>query len=110
MAMHSRSIDAQPEIISYVADSHVHCEHASTDLGVGSREFSTKYRKSEARLRRTWVGNADQRESRRAHMKALHSHKAVFGLRTGRHNTQANPTTAPDWATTELSCNKAAKL
>src|SRR5205823_14417151 len=78
MAMHSRSIDAQPEIISYVADSHVHCEHASTDLGLGSREFSTKYRKSEARLRRTGAGNADQRESCGGAMKAMKSYKSVF--------------------------------
>ena len=105
MAMHSRSIDAQPEIISYVADSHVHCEHASTDLGLGSREFSTKYRKSEARLRRTGVGNADQRESRGGAMKAMKSYKSVFGVRTGGHNKQAKPPTAPGWGTTELSCN-----
>ena len=40
MAMHSSSIAAQPEIISYVADSHVHCEHASTNIGLRT-EFST---------------------------------------------------------------------
>jgi hypothetical protein len=35
--MHSGSIGAQPEIISYVADSHVKSEHTSTDLGLMSQ-------------------------------------------------------------------------
>ncbi len=38
-------------------------------------------------------------------MKAMKSYKSVFGVRTGGHNKQAKPPTAPDWGTTELSCN-----
>src|SRR5947199_8835363 len=102
MAMHSRSIDAQPEIISYVADSHVHCEHASTDLGVGSREFSTKYRKSQATVRRTGVGNADQRESRGGAMKEMKRDKSVCRGRQEGHNNEVKPARAADRGNTKL--------